>query len=420
MEIDVVRTSYYMLVADTNKSGDTYIVPRSEAAIGVWELMETSFKFLISQAFFTDFAKMGSAVFSGDWMISQYGTPALTITYSEKIVLRGIVETKNVSLMTLAALKTSDGTYKTTDRTYTALRSICTDAQLQKAIDQAEWAVGNGVTYEQLQAMSTTSYQLFGADPDDPFKLFAPNIALDFLTGKAYLQNADVRGNIIALSGTFRGKVYAEDGNFSGEIESTKGRIGGFNITEENLTAIDGALVITPNGIEFRPANGSVAWLGALDNIIGAFYAKAAAGYKFACGAQFGAEGASILNAAIDITKGTVSGLLLVMTEFTTDITIACDNNVANDTTAVRHVRSGGVFIPLGNSNLTVTLPAEPANGTMYTFIETRDYSTTLKAQGADKICVNSNYAYASASYILAYKARLTVFYNKGYWYGNF
>lgn len=71
---DVVKTSYYMLVAETNKSGSTFIAPRTTAAPGVWELMETSFKYLITEAFFSSFAKLGSAVFSGDWMISQYGT----------------------------------------------------------------------------------------------------------------------------------------------------------------------------------------------------------------------------------------------------------------------------------------------------------------------------------------------------------
>ena len=70
----VTRTSYYMLVADTNKPESTYIAPRTAAASGVWELMESSFKWLIAEAFFTAFAKLGSAVFIGDWMISQYGT----------------------------------------------------------------------------------------------------------------------------------------------------------------------------------------------------------------------------------------------------------------------------------------------------------------------------------------------------------
>ena len=74
VQTQVVKTSYYMLIADTNKPGSTYIAPRTQAASGVWELMETSFKWLIAEAFFTSFAKLGSAVFCGDWMISQHGS----------------------------------------------------------------------------------------------------------------------------------------------------------------------------------------------------------------------------------------------------------------------------------------------------------------------------------------------------------
>lgn len=72
-QVQVVRTSYYMLIAETNKPGSTYIAPKTAAASGVWELMETSFKFLITEALFSSFAKLGSAVFSGDWILSQWG-----------------------------------------------------------------------------------------------------------------------------------------------------------------------------------------------------------------------------------------------------------------------------------------------------------------------------------------------------------
>lgn len=66
-------TRYYMLVATTNKRGNTYIAPRTGAASGVWSLMETNFKWLITEAFFTTFGKLAAAIFSGDWMFSQYG-----------------------------------------------------------------------------------------------------------------------------------------------------------------------------------------------------------------------------------------------------------------------------------------------------------------------------------------------------------
>ena len=39
-----------------------------------WSVMVTDFKFIIGEAIFTNFAKLGSAVFNKDWMISQYGS----------------------------------------------------------------------------------------------------------------------------------------------------------------------------------------------------------------------------------------------------------------------------------------------------------------------------------------------------------
>lgn len=38
-----------------------------------WEAMTNDFKYLITEAMFAEYAKLGSAIFSGDWMISQQG-----------------------------------------------------------------------------------------------------------------------------------------------------------------------------------------------------------------------------------------------------------------------------------------------------------------------------------------------------------
>ena len=71
------KTQYYMLVAETNRltngSSSTLIYPQDTEADGIWELMTSDFKYIIAQAFFADFAKLGSAIFCGDWMISQWG-----------------------------------------------------------------------------------------------------------------------------------------------------------------------------------------------------------------------------------------------------------------------------------------------------------------------------------------------------------
>ena len=73
----IEKTQYYMLVAETNRltsgSSSILVAPQDQEADGIWELMTSDFKYIIAQAFFADFAKLGSAIFCGDWMISQWG-----------------------------------------------------------------------------------------------------------------------------------------------------------------------------------------------------------------------------------------------------------------------------------------------------------------------------------------------------------
>ena len=73
----IEKTQYYMLVAETNRlasgSSSILVAPQETEADGIWELMTSDFKYIIAQAFFADFAKLGSAIFCGDWMISQWG-----------------------------------------------------------------------------------------------------------------------------------------------------------------------------------------------------------------------------------------------------------------------------------------------------------------------------------------------------------
>lgn len=74
------KTQYYMLVAETNRlasgSSSILVTPQDTEADGIWELMTSDFKYIIAQAFFAEFAKLGSAIFCGDWMISQWGRNA--------------------------------------------------------------------------------------------------------------------------------------------------------------------------------------------------------------------------------------------------------------------------------------------------------------------------------------------------------
>lgn len=235
--------------------------------------------------------------------------------------------------------------------------------------------------------------------------------------------NIELEG-VTTINGKFKvledGSIEAVNGKFSGEINADKGTIGGFTIGKENLTATSGALNVKPNGIEFRDAAGNLAYFGSESNITGAFYAKAQYGFDFACGAQFGASDASKLNAAIDIMQGAVSGYRPVIAVLTEATTIVCDNDVVNDTTKVRHVRSGGMFLIMGNADSFIcTLPQSPENGTQYSFSITQKQSVVLNAQGNDKIAVQIDYRNASSSYKYGEIGLLTLVYYDGYWYGH-
>ena len=166
VQTNVQVTSYYMLVAATNKPGNTYIAPRTSAATGVWELMETNFRYMMTEVFFSSFAKLGSAVFSGDWMISQHGT---------------------------------------------------------------------------LNGAASTAYQNF--DASDPTGLvtghFVPNYAVDFLTGRAYLNEAFIRGVLRVKA------LYTELGGFVQD--------GQLSYLDLN-TNIGNTYVIPTSGVKHLPA----------------------------------------------------------------------------------------------------------------------------------------------------------------------
>lgn len=257
-------------------------------------------------------------------------------------------------------------------------------------------------------------------------QIIAGEVDVNTITAGFIISNGDAWALLKDGSGWLANKniKWNADGSqveFTGKITAKSGFIGGFNINESSLTSEGNILRLYPTGIEFRPDSSSAALIGAESNVIAAFGVTLGAGtsYSFACGGQFGASGAKILNAAIDITRGVFSGYVPVVTEFSSSITIVCDNNVTGDSTTVKHVRSGGVFIPIGDNSLSVTLPNSPANGTMYKFIKTNRGNTVINCQGTNKISVNQFYQNAGTSYTLSSYGSLTLIYSGGYWYGN-
>lgn len=160
--------------------------------------MANDWKYIISQAVFTSFAMLGSAIFNKDWMISQYGTPSRTISVQEKSLVRNFVEVDGqYPVSTLATLR--EGTelwdeyadYGYEEDEIKAVANVC------------KWAMSampnctDAVRYAAIESVDETSYSLFGVDSENPFSVFDPNIALDFLHGKAFLNDCQVRGSLV-------------------------------------------------------------------------------------------------------------------------------------------------------------------------------------------------------------------------------
>lgn len=64
---------FYMLITDSGVSKSTTTAPSTATSNEFWDYMGGDRKYYIGEAFFGDYAHLGSFVINGDWMISQYG-----------------------------------------------------------------------------------------------------------------------------------------------------------------------------------------------------------------------------------------------------------------------------------------------------------------------------------------------------------
>lgn len=138
------QTGLYMNVA----GGDIAVTESPASKPGYWRKMVSSQQYYMAKAFFGDYAEFGSAIISGDWMISKNGT--------------------------------IDGT-----------------------------AYNNGALYN-----GSAAYTRFDpAHPNESYQhSFVPKLALDLLAGKAYLNDAELVGKIVASSGTIGGFTIGSNG----------------------------------------------------------------------------------------------------------------------------------------------------------------------------------------------------------------
>lgn len=141
---------------------DGHPVAPSENSNNPWTKMASEQQYYIARAFFGDFAHLGSFIISGDWMLSQYGT------YKPDANTTIIVNDDNIL------------TYPTA---YTHFKS-------------------NDPRATGEDASGTPTYPCF-----------APNFAVDGLTGETYQNNAYLN-NAYLNNAYLRGEVYATSGEF--------------------------------------------------------------------------------------------------------------------------------------------------------------------------------------------------------------
>lgn len=121
-----------------------------------WEEIKSDFRYYIAEAYFGNYAHLGAFIINGDWMISQYGT-----LYNPS---GGAVAVNNSNYM--------DGYY---------------GQPPYKQFDPSYPNTSKSGTYN-----------------------FCPNFAVDGKTGKVYMQNAYVQGEVHATSGEFNGTLHAQ------------------------------------------------------------------------------------------------------------------------------------------------------------------------------------------------------------------
>lgn len=177
--------NYYMLDCGSSdepwksrQQSDSTYTSRNETPAGngkPWSQMQSTFKYIITEAIFTDYAHLSAFVFNGDWMISTNGT------------IQGI------------------------------------------AYNSSDWknpAKKNG----------KPAYEWF--DPSNPNSGngFIPNFAIDGLTGKTYMNAAYVKGQIVATSGDIKGPMSVSGSITIGATTANKSNIQMFDLKINNVS----------------------------------------------------------------------------------------------------------------------------------------------------------------------------------------
>jgi hypothetical protein len=222
-----------------------------------WTLMQSTMQYYIAQAFFGPYAHFGSFIINGDWLMSTNGTlnggtyndgayysGRNAYTYFDHASpmgtrnlgisasgITGTTQTQRGSSFTLTA---GSRLVKVTCRVTGGLLHVAlfdtsgsqiSSTQSTTSTSDVELLFNLSLTSDTdvcIKAwMNYSSSSQRGTISSVTVETFAPNFAVDGLTGKTYQNDAYIRGEVHATSGVFNGTVYAADGVFNGVIRAS-------------------------------------------------------------------------------------------------------------------------------------------------------------------------------------------------------
>lgn len=246
-------SSFYMLDfgADQTKqqSDTTYYSQNQDPALygsgAPWTLMSSEQKYYIAEAFFANYAHLGSFIINGDWMISQNGTyrgvssnaytyfdpqsptgtksisvqhgtigtswtvvgnPITALSLGHRVIrVTGKVvsgSTLTITLYNMGSATSATKTITSTSDTTVYLEIDVTDSSYNDYDVRAKMASGTG----EVSVVELVS--------------FAPTFAVDGKNGTTYQNNAQIKGTVYATNGEFTGTVHANRGEFKGTVNA--------------------------------------------------------------------------------------------------------------------------------------------------------------------------------------------------------
>lgn len=242
---------------------------------GSWMLMVTDFRFLIGEAIFMDFAKLGSAIFNKDWMFSQHGytgtgrdtkyetfSPQFPNTSEQTLQLDLSTITSRDKICPLVMKAEVRYSFAITAKAYTS------SDRLTIVLMNPE---GKAVTFENgsnylaftsqdtLEGFVTPSvpgtYYWVGvvnsaARPGTVQSIkmtceipFVPTACVDWLNGYAHFSGDKVRFESNGSGHLAGGNIsWDENGNasFAGNVQAESGKIGNFDLQDGNLQVQNG------------------------------------------------------------------------------------------------------------------------------------------------------------------------------------